>query len=267
MTVRDKYVWLTDCHLFPWQRYRLLNLVLDQKPKGVIITGDISHAGPLLLQDLDFLGKRIGRPLYFVLGNHDLWFSSFNTIYAGLRELCTKYKNLTWLTESEVISLTEEVSLIGVEGWYDARLGNSRYVKHTFDHRLIKEIKQLPNWPAKVDYFRELADRSAKLAADKLQQALEVSKTVYLATHFPPWFEANRASGTIMERFWTPYNTNQILGQTLEQVMQSYKKRQLVVLCGHTHTQAHVQVSRNIECWVNAASYLRPICSEQVIWL
>jgi 3',5'-cyclic-AMP phosphodiesterase len=264
---RDKYLWLTDCHLFPWQRYRLLGRILDEKPKGVIITGDISHAGQLVLGDLDFLGKRIGRPLYFITGNHDLLFSSFQTIYEGIRKLCAKHKNLIWLTESEVISLTEEVSLIGIEGWYDARLGNSDWVKWTFDHRFIREIKQLPSWNAKLAYFRELADQSAKLAVEKLQQALEISKTVYLATHFPPWFEANRASGTIMERFWTPYNTNQVLGQALEQVMQNHKKRQLVVISGHTHQQAHVQVSRNIECWVNKASYLRPICSEQVIWI
>jgi predicted phosphohydrolase len=267
MTSRDKYVWITDCHLLPWHRYRLLNLILDEKPKGVIITGDISHSGPLVLKDLDFLGKRIGRPLYFVLGNHDFYLSSFQAIHIGLRELCAKHKNLIWLTEREVVSLTEEVSLIGVEGWYDARLGNPNHIKHTFDHRLIKEIKQLPNWGAKVALFRELADRSAQLATEKLQQALEVSKTVYLATHYPPWFEANRASGTLMEKFWTPYNTNQILGQALERVMETHKKRQLIVLCGHTHTQTFVQVSRNIECWVNNASYLRPVCSEQIIYL
>src|SRR4029077_20044583 len=117
---RDKYLWLTDLHLWSWDRYKLLGTILDQKPKGVFLTGDISNSSQTLIWDLDFLGSKVGRPIYFVLGNHDLHFSSIEKTHVQIRELCKKHKNLIWMDEAGIIPLNEEVCCIGNMGWYSA---------------------------------------------------------------------------------------------------------------------------------------------------
>jgi predicted MPP superfamily phosphohydrolase len=249
MNDRSKYLFFTDTHLLPFQRSRMLNHILDATPHGVFLTGDITY-GPDLIPVLEYLGSRIGRPLYFVLGNHDYHGSSIDKVHDQVRKLCQKHKNLIWMTEAGIVPLNEETCLIGSEGWYSARHGDPRFVKFTFDWFLTKDFRDLPNWEARFDKFGALADQSAEHLSKLLEQAIGTYKTVICLTHMPAWPEANRDIGTVMEKFWLPYNVNTSLGQALEKVMLPHKKRKLIVLCGHTHTPVHIHVSRNIECQV-----------------
>lgn len=264
--LRDKYLWLTDTHLWPHNRFKMLNVILDEKPKGVFLTGDISNSGPTLLSDLEFLGKRIGRPLYFTCGNHDYWLSDFKTINNKIRELCKQYKNLIWIDDQEPISLNEEVALIGEMGWYDARVGNPDYLKYTFDWFMIKDFRELSSMKHRIEMFRELAEKSAKKVCKKLEVAMETHKTVYLLLHMPCWKEANRSNSFLEEAFWTPYNTNYIMGKELETVMEKHKKRSLVVRAGHCHSAISIHISRNIECHVGKGSYHK-ISDAEIIYI
>lgn len=248
--MRDKYLWFTDLHLKPWTRIRLLNTILDEKPKGVFITGDISASNPTFLSDIEFLGKYSGRPIYFVYGNHDVWFSSFAKIKENIIKLSSKYKNLIWMSNEEFVSINDEVALIGEEGWYSGNIGNKNYIKYTLDWLFVKELRQLKTWEERFEYFIYLSKESSKIISRKLEVALENHKTIYLLTHFPPWVEAGRYSGGFTEEFWKPYNTNYFLGEELEKVMISYKKRKLIVLTGHSHSPMQIHASRNIECIV-----------------
>lgn len=263
---KNQYLWITDTHLKPWTRHRLLNLILDDKPQGVFLTGDISY-GPTLLKDLEYLGRKAGRPIYFVLGNHDYHFSSIEKVHQGVRELCKKYKNLFWMTESGIIPLTEEVCVIGTEGWYDIMVGNPKFIKYTFDWFLTRDFKKLPTMEDRFQAFRKLAQESADKIVPLLKLAMGEYKTIYLLTHVPPWPEANRDAGTWMEQFWLPYNVNLTLGKALEDTMLDYKKRKLIVLAGHTHTDCWIHVSRNIECRVNQAKYFGTIRNEERIFI
>lgn len=262
---RKRYVFLTDTHIKFFGRYKLLNTILDQHPHGVFLTGDISE-GPTFLSDLEFLGSRIGRPLYFVHGNHELWFSSFEKVKTGIQKLCYKYQNLIWMTRSGIVPLNKKTAVVGTEGWYDGRGGNSDYIKYTFDWFLIKEFRKLPNMKARLEMMREIADKSAKMMVERLEEAMENYKSVYLLTHMPPWIEANRADGLFSEAFWAPYHCNIIMGQELERAMKKYKKRNLIVLCGHTHQPLTIQVSRNIECRVGRGSYIH-VSDEDLIYI
>lgn len=264
--MKDKYLWYTDTHFKPWSRHKVLDAILDEKPKAVFLTGDITY-GPTLIQDLEYLGERIGRPLYFCLGNHDYHGSSIEKVHAQVRETCKKYKNLIWMTEAGVVPINEEVALIGAEGWYDARIGDTSFLKYTFDWFLTEDFKKLPDMSARIEAFRVLADKSVEIIIPLLEEALVDYKTIYLLTHFPPWKEANRGSGTLMEKFWMPYNVNLVLGQALEKVMENQKKRKLIVLSGHTHTDCWIHVSRIIECRVNQASYTGSSRSEEHIFI
>lgn len=263
--VRQKIVWITDPHLLPWQRYKLLGSILDEKPAGVFATGDLSY-GPTIANDLEFIGKRIGRPFYFCLGNHDYHGSSIEEVHAKVRALCTKYRNLVWITEAPVISLNEEVALIGSEGWYDVRVGNPNFIKYTFDWFLTSDFKKLQSMDERIEAFRELAVESATQLTAKLEEAIEHHKTVYLLTHFPPWAEANRCNGWISDTFFEPYNTNYLLGQELEKIMEKNKKRSLIVLAGHTHNPVQIHVSRNIQCFVGKGSYYR-LTEDNIIYI
>lgn len=268
--MKDKYLWYTDTHLdkvAPWTLMRFIYHVAKQNPHGVFLTGDIS-TGPMLCFHLRLLARHIKCPIYFVLGNHDYHFTSIAKQHEKIRAMCREVPNLIWMTESDVIDLNHEVGLIGAEGWYDAQLGNSNYLKYTLDRFLTTEFRKLPTLKDQIEEFRNLAKISCDFLEDKLEQALNQDfKTVYILTHFPPWKEATRDVGKFMERFWLPYNVNYGLGQMIERVMKDRKKRNVTVLAGHTHTDAWIHVARNIECKVNKAKYYGYLRNEEHIFI
>jgi 3',5'-cyclic-AMP phosphodiesterase len=266
MTQRRKYTWYTDVHLLPFNRFKMLSSILEERPYGVFLTGDISHSGYTLIGDLEFLGKRIGRSLFFTLGNHDYFGSSIEKVNERVRQVCKKYRNLIWIDEAGVVSLNEETALIGKSGWYDARVGNPNYIKYTFDWFLINDFRRLPTMKERVEKFRAIAEDSAKTLSKQLEKALDTYKTVFLLTHYPPWVEGNRCHSWIGEQFWTPYNTNYALGQALEKVMEKHKKRHLCVLAGHTHSPVSIHIARNIECRVGRGSYYR-VTNDEIIYI
>lgn len=185
-----------------------------------------------------------------------------------MRDICREVKNLIWLTESDVIDLNHEVGLIGAEGWYDAQLGNPDYLKATLDWMLTRDFRDLPSMKERVDAFRTLAKKSCDLLEDKLEKALAQNfKSIYILTHFPPWKEATRDEGTVLEKYYLPYNVNLGLGQMIERVMLDRNKRNVTVLAGHTHSDAWIHVSRNIECKVNKAKYYGYLRNEEHIFI
>ena len=266
MSMREKYLWITDPHIKPWGRRQFLNTILNEKPKAIFLTGDISNSYQTLMGDLDFLGMRVGRPVYFVTGNHDYHGSDFETVHSGIRRLCNEHSNLVWIDEELPIALTEEVGIVGNRGWYDAFCGNTEFLKFTIDWWLIKDFRNLPNFNARIEMFRELAKKSAEEVCEKLLVALEQFKSVYLLTHFPTHKEANRCHSLLSEAFYEPYNTNIVLGKKLEEIMAKYKKRHLTVLSGHTHEAAIIHAARNIEVRVGKGSYFK-LTEDEIIYI
>lgn len=251
--MKNRYLWYTDCHLDrvnPLTKLKLITNLRKEEPKALFLTGDISN-GIMTYFDLKMLATLVDCPIYFVLGNHDYHCSSFEETHDKIKELCKKHSNLIWLTQSDVVPLSDEIALIGTEGWYDARIGNPTYLKATLDWLLIKDLKNLPTMEDRVQFFRKLSDQSCAMIEEKLVTALDKDyKTVYILTHFPPWKEATRDVGTLLEKFWLPYNVNLALGETIERVMLGRNKRNVTVLCGHTHDPEYIRVSRNIHCQV-----------------
>jgi predicted phosphohydrolase len=265
MEPRGKYLWITDTHTKIFDRYKLLNTILDANPVAVMMTGDISE-GFAFLSDLDFLGRKIGRPLYLICGNHELWGSSFAKTHQGIRNLTDKHKNLIWMDQAGIVPINEETCLIGRGNWYDARSGNPNYIKYTFDWWMIEDFRKLSNMKDRIDLMRSIADESTRILSLQLEEAIEKYKMVYMLVHVPPFREAHRAHGWISDNFWEPYNTNIFLGQELEKVMQKHKKRKLVILSGHCHVSMTAHIAPNIECRVGKGSY-RKISEEEIIYI
>lgn len=267
--MNEYYLWYTDTHLdkvFPWTKYFFIKNIIKQNPKAVFLSGDISN-GLCTCFDLKLLATFVKCPIYFVLGNHDYHFSSFNKKHEQIRQLCNKYPNLVWLTQEMPIELDKNSCLIGAEGWYDVSIGNPKYLKFTFDWFMTEDFRKLPSMTERVKAFQALADQSCEHIEFKLKTALAgPHNTIYLMTHFPPWKEATRDEGTFMGEFWLPYNVNVRLGKTIERMM-AFSDKKLVVLAGHTHTDCWIHVSKNIECKVNNAKYYDSTRNEEHIFI
>lgn len=254
---KKKYLWFTDTHLnlaWPFSARRLIRIIQDESPEGVFITGDISD-GKHVEYYLDRLASELTCNIYFVLGNHDFHHRTIASVHSDIKRLSNRYSNLFWLTDSEVISLNEDTAIIGTEGWYDAKYGNSNWLRYTLDRFFIIDFKSKNSLQEQMNICQSLAKKSAEMIEKKLTKALENHKTVYILTHFPPWKEATRDEGTWLESFWLPYNTNTLLGDAIEKVMKGRKKKKSIVLAGHTHEQVYITVKPNIECRVNKANY------------
>jgi hypothetical protein len=263
-----RYVWYSDPHLnmsvLPWMKRFFVRRLEGLHADGLFLSGDIS-SGKNLENDLRYLARNFPGPIYFVLGNHDYHGRYMDSVHDDVRRLCDFYPNLHWLTESDVVSLNEDVALIGAEGWYDALSGDPSYLKWTTDWLLTHDLRVLPDMESRIKFFRHLAEMSANQLEKKLVDSLESHKTIFIVTHFPPWKEATRAVGTKMEKFWLPYNANTVLGQMIERVMEGRKKKRVIVLAGHTHTPCKVRVSNSIECVVARASYFGTVRPEETI--
>lgn len=271
MAEKQRLIWCTDLHLdkaMPWRKQAFLNSLTKEQPDGIILTGDISN-GRNTCRDLEHIARAVSCNVFWIGGNHDYHGSSFEQTHANFRELCSKHSNLIWLTEAGIVPINDEVAIIGHEGWYDAEEGKPEYLQFTFDWFLIEDFRILPDMKARIKVWRKLAEKSAEQIVSSLELAIEQGyKTIYIATHCPPWKEATRDVGTFMEKFWLPYNANLHLGRAIEEVMQHHKKRHVIVLAGHTHTPLEIRVSRNIECRVGPGHYLGlPKEDKQILYI
>jgi len=269
--MKSKFLWYTDTHLdmvFPWSKRQLITHINKENPSGIFITGDISN-GKSTPKDLEYLASNIECPIYFVLGNHDFHFSSMKSIYDSIRELCVKHNNLIWMTESSPQYINNNTAVIGTEGWYDAMVGNPFYIRFTFDWFQIKEFLAMSSMKERIDGFRDLASKSCEIIEKQLLKVCHNNEveTIYLLTHFPCWIEATRDVGTLMEKFWLPYNTNLRLGKLIEKIMKEFPSKRLIVISGHTHEDCHVHITNNIECKVNKAKYLGAHRNEEYIFI
>lgn len=266
----QRFAWLSDTHMnlsvLPHLKRLHLLGIRKSAASGIFITGDIS-SGSWLESDLRFLARNFSGPIYFVLGNHDYHGRHIASVHEDVRRLCREHTNLVWMTDAGVVSLTEDVALIGTEGWYDARHGDPELLKLTTDWFLTFDFLHLPNHAARLAAWRRMARSGAELIEERLSSALEGHRTVYILTHVPPWPAATRDVGTLLETFWLPYNTNTVLGAAIERVAGGRRKKRVVVLAGHTHTPCRIRVSNSIECAVARSTYWGSVRPEEIICL
>ena len=260
-----KYLFFTDLHLSFISRVNLVNIIKYHNPAGVMITGDFTDWSLTFSTHLEYIAKNVKVPIYFVLGNHEIWFSSFEKIAKELNTICEKYPHLIYLSQQNPLSLNHKTGIIGECGWYCGSIGNIEHLKYTLDWIFIKDFRELPNMEARLAKFKEIAERDTNIICDKLRIAFETYKKVYLLTHFPPFKEANKYAGSFSEGFWEPYNSNIIMGQKLKALMKEYKKKRLIILAGHSHTNIIANIKKNIQCNVGAA--FADNCAFEIIYI
>ncbi len=141
-----RVVWATDIHLNflrPKERAAFFSSIHDGQPDAVFITGDIAETS-CLKELLHEMQQAIEVPLYFVLGNHDFYHGSIETVRREIQDWCKTQSGLTYLSFSGLIELTPKTVLIGHDGWGDGRFGNYQQSPvRLSDQELIRDFQGL----------------------------------------------------------------------------------------------------------------------------
>lgn len=216
---------------------------------ALIITGDIAE-GHDFGDHIESIKKQLGKPVYFVLGNHDIYGSSFDSA----RDWAARLGG--WLTSDGVVKLTDEVALVGHDGWYDARIGNPYALKmsdfmciQNFNRKTIHGI---------VEMSRIEADNAAAAAKVTLNKALDGFSKVIFATHYPPFAGACWHEGKLSGDDWMPWFTSKAMGDMLLEVAIARPDKHILVLCGHTHSSGYYEAAPNLKVLTGQAQYHHP---------
>jgi predicted MPP superfamily phosphohydrolase len=258
--------WLTDPHLNflrPPVMEAFSDHLADSCSDALIISGDIAEA-PSILPLMDILDRKLGCPIYFVLGNHDYYRGSITDTRDRVRTWSRQSRRTRWLPDIGVTSLTEETALIGHGSWSDGRvgdfMGSSVWIN---DYRYIHELTC--NTRNEVHRrIMELGDEAADYLETILEEALQTHRHVLLVTHSPPFAEACWHEGKAVVNDWTPHFTCQAVGQRLVEVMDAHPDQSLQVVCGHTHGEGEVQIRPNIHVRTGGAEYNAPQLQEPI---
>ena len=253
-------VWATDVHLnflLKEDRIPFFRSLVRGDPAAVILSGDMSEA-PTLAAHLRQLADVARCPIYFVLGNHDFYHGSIAAVRRVADSLSTSTRTLRWLPATGVVPLTEDVCLVGVDGWGDGRLGNAETTGVMLnDFRLIDELRGLRR-PELIRRVQALGDESAALAEQLLDEALARYRHVLFVTHVPPFREACWHEGQTSDDDWLPWFACRAVGEVLRDRLAGRADCTCTVLCGHTHGAGVVEVLPNLRVYTGAAEYRHP---------
>lgn len=254
-----RLAWATDIHL---------NFASDEVAQGLLdslaeadaalLTGDLAEAHDVS-RWLARLAARTGKPVYFVLGNHDYYFGSIPEVREQIRALTAQDPRLCYLSAAGVIQLTDAVALVGHDGWGDARYGDFLRTRVRLnDHRLIQELTALPRTALQAR-LNALGDEAAAHLRAVLPAALARCPTVLVATHVPPFVEACWHEGRTSDWDWQADFTCKAVGDALLEAAEAWPQRQIQVLCGHTHGEGEAQIRPNLRVSTGGAVYRQPV--------
>ncbi len=260
-------VWLSDIHLDSCNELSfesLLTEVLAANPSVVLLGGDISNAKSIEA-DLARLASTFEVPLYFVLGNHDFYLGSFDSVNARVRAICAADSRLVYLLDQDdPIALTEGVGLVGCGDWADGRLGdyrNSRVLLNDF--RLIEDLTGLSRQEA-FNSLNRLGDVAARRLDRRLARALDEFDTTIILLHVPPFREAAWYEREPSNDEFLPFFACKAVGEVLLKHFEGHADRRGLALCGHTHGQGVYRPLPNLEIRTAGAEYGQP-CLQGVL--
>jgi predicted phosphohydrolase len=235
--------WLTDVHLnfvSPEERRAFHADVIAEEPDAILLTGDLGEADSVvsIVDDLAMIA-----PCYFVLGNHDYYGASIAEVRARVQRDGAAAR---WLPAIGPVALGG-ATMIGVDGWGDARCGD------------LDSPIELSDWRQIRDFDRTRGDRRARLALLRqlgAAEALALRETLartpacaelLVLTHVPPFPEACTHDGKMSEPAWLPWFTCIATGEVLAAHARAHPSTKITVLCGHTHGRGTFHAAPNLE--------------------
>ena len=263
----SRVAWVTDPHLdhaSPEALETFQGELLEARVTGVIVTGDIAESIGLQ-RYLDWFREHCRGDLWFCLGNHDFYYDSIDrvraTAAAWARETASYYLNI-----AEPMEMAPGVGLVGHDGWADGRTPSyERSLVFMHDSRLIADFAgqdKLTRW----ETMKRLADESANWIEQQIVRAAERWRTIYVATHVPPYREACWYNGEISDDHWAPHFTNVAFGERLIELADRFPQHRFHVLCGHTHGGGSFSPQANLTVETGAAEYGSPRVTRILEW-
>lgn len=255
-------MWLTDLHL-DRANTEQINLLLLQLTgtiyDAVAISGDISTA-PYLERHLWMIAQACApRPVFFVIGNHDYYYSSIKEVEDNVTALCEKVKNLHYVDGSKIIHLGRGIALTGHGGWADARAGEgSESMIDNPDRDKISDLHNLSRTQI-FDKMRELGKLSARMIRRTLPLALTRYRHVIVLTHVPPYPEVVLHRNEPCDKSRLPHFVNLSVGLMIRAILKAFPHRKVTVLAGHSHGFATAEISNNLSVHVGGARTGRPV--------
>jgi Icc-related predicted phosphoesterase len=272
----QQLVHLTDIHLNFCHPIKISNFagkILGEKPDAVVITGDISEAPSLVGHLLDLKSFLTGIPVYFICGNHDYYNGSINKVRDNLANLFGpgNQHGIYWLQADNVVSLSADSAIVGHDGWYDGGYpGYGDFFTSRLDMSDFYVINDLSiarmhsGRSGIYQKMQELSKQGADHVLTNLPKAFENHDKVFYATHVSPFAECSRApDGSISDKDWMPTFCSKLTGEAVLSVMKKMPaNKQLVILCGHSHTEWVHKPMSNVTCYCGGAGYGRPAISK-----
>ncbi|HPF69493.1 MAG TPA: metallophosphoesterase family protein [Candidatus Krumholzibacteria bacterium] len=263
--------WASDIHLDHAGPARMRAFLAELAAAGadrVLLGGDIS-LGPRVLDDVQAIAQATGRPVHFVMGNHDYWDWSVDAARAALAKL--RGPGVAWLPASGCVEVAEGVGLVGHGGWGDARHGDllaSDVILNDYIH--IAELAEtivhhgndwyLEDQAPLVARLRALGEEAAAGLEADLHTAASLYTQVVVLTHVPPFPEAALRDGRPLPAAWLHGYVCGATGQALERTARSRRGTMFTVLCGHTHGEATAWIRPNLVVHNSDAAYGQPRC-------
>lgn len=272
-----KLAWCSDIHLDFLDRTpdealeTFIRPLSDVDCDAVMITGDIATSD-CVISHLETMASVLNKPVYFVLGNHDFYGGSFDSVRTAVRKLVAARPNLKYLTGSRSVKLTPHTALVGDDGWYDAYHGDparSPYVMTDW-HRIEDYVNAgamhvsglygdtSRNIGTVISISRRAAFDASERMSIALDEAARVRSTVVVATHVPPWPLSHPSSGKISSAATQPWYTSRMMGDAIEAAAVTHPDVKFEVFCGHVHGRSSTRILPNVNYNVAPAEYGSP---------
>jgi Icc protein len=257
-----RLAWVTDPHFEfvqggDMRAARAFGVAIREEhrsPDALLVTGDVGHCDTFAGL-LDALAEGFGRPVYFVLGNHDYYRGSFSRAHAQAGALSGLAR---WLSSRGPVPLGSRTILVGRDGFYDARAGDALGSNLFLNDFVLIEDLRLGSLPALVDRLRDLGVQQAADAERCLRSAAAGSSEIVFATHCPPFVEASFHESGLSDADAAPWFTCVAMGEALRRVAGEHPDVSFLVLCGHTHTGGEVEILENLRVTTGGAEYGHP---------
>lgn len=255
-----RLAWITDphfnfCGLDAWDG--LVERLRRGGADAVLISGDISEGEDVAFQ-LKRLADTLAKPIYFVLGNHDFYQGGIAATRTAAAGLGREHPLLHYLTDLPTITLSDQVALVGEDGWGDATVGDfERSPVRLADFLAIDDFRdaRTADWKA---ILQEQGRLSAERLRLKLAAAMATHSRVLVVTHVPPFREACWYEGRTTDDFWAPFFVCGQVGDVLREAVERHPACRLSVLCGHTHNAGVANLGERLSVFTAGAKYGEP---------